>query len=36
MEARGEISPKVVQEFDSATRGKFSKLPQKVKKHKRR
>lgn len=29
MEARGEISPKVVKEFDEASKGK--KLPEKVK-----
>jgi hypothetical protein len=33
MEARGEISPKVVKEFDKASKGK--KLPAKVKKKKK-
>lgn len=32
MEERGEISPKVVKEFDKASKGK--KLPKKVKKKK--
>lgn len=32
MEARGEISPKVVKEFDTASKGK--KLPKKVAKKK--
>jgi hypothetical protein len=33
MEARGEISPKVVKEFDKASKGK--KLPAKAKKKKK-
>jgi hypothetical protein len=31
-EARAEISPKVVSEFDQATKGKFKGLPNTVKK----
>lgn len=33
MEKRGEISPKVVAEFDKASKGKMGKLPMHVKKH---
>lgn len=34
-EARGEISPKVVKEFDQATKGKYGSLPEHVKKPKK-
>lgn len=33
-ESRGEISPKVVHEFDEATKGKYKSLPEHVKKPK--
>ena len=33
-EARGEISKKTVDEFDKATKGKYGKLPEHVKKKK--
>ena len=36
MEARGEISPKVVKEFDEATKGHYQELPEKAPKRGKR
>jgi hypothetical protein len=35
MESKGEIKPKVVDEFDKATKGEFKSLPEKVSKPKK-